>query len=624
MNTAIQTTTNNIDDKLYKLLIQEMNTEEQQLFINNFKLYLQYGNDNTKFVISLDDIWQWIGFSNKGNAKTLLTKKFIENKDYKICFCDRKSIDNDENNLFIPVNKETILLNVSTFKKFCMKASTQRADEICNYYLKMENIMHQYTIEKINDMKLNIENTEYKLENTELKLLQTIEDYNENKDLDRHNIFLQANDKKDLVYVMKLKINNDNIISDKKTKDSFIIKIGSTSVLRDRVNKLLFDFGCPVLIMDIFLCENNYKFERFIHTETKIIKYKYTELINDKKISTETYLMNSIEDYNKVKRIIQKNIYKYHEKTTEDLKLLNINKELELKIEEVKLKSKLCDIYKDNQEELSKILQTPLINHITNNNYYQQQQTESNNILLNNQAKNEIITPFIKNNEIPEDYNNINKGVNNNNGPIVHVYDSNDFTKLLFIYNSITEATREVKDSSYTHIKFASTHKTLYLGYRWFLVDRTDPKPNDVKIIGETVTTQSRTTGFVAMLNKDKNNVVKVFVAQKEASDAIGQQCSALCTAIKYDKILNNHYWCFWENVPESLQQIFLNNNSLPEKKTNVRGSKIQLINPETNQVIQTFSSISEAQKKLSISPKTIKLYSMNGETYNGYKWKIL
>jgi hypothetical protein len=624
-NTSIQTT-NNIDDKLYRLMIQEMNTEEQQLFINNFKLYLQYGNDDSAFVISLDDVWEWIGFSEKSTAKRLLTKKFIENKDFVYHLAKRS-------NGLIGSEKEKILLNVTTFKKFCMKASTKRADEICDYYLKMENIMHKYTIEKINDMKLNIEHSENKLESTELKLLQTIEDYNENKELDRHNIFLQANDNKDLVYIMKIKVNNNNIISDRKTKDSFIIKIGSTSILRDRINKLSSEFGCQILIIDIFLCENNYKFERFLHTETNIIKYKYSELINNKKLSTETYLMNSNEDYNKVKRIIQNNIHKYHEKTTEDLKLLNINKELDLKkieanikLEEIKLKSKLCNIYKDNQEELTKILQTPLINYITNN-YYQETTKDSNicerSEISLDEPKNEIITPFI-NNKIPEDYTNTNKGTVNNNGPIVQVYDSNDLTKLLFVYKSITEATREVKESSYTHIKFASTYKTLYLGYRWFLVDRTDPKPNNVKLIGETAITQSRKAGFVAMLNEEKNQVIKVFVAQKDAADSIGQQSSAMCVAIKYDRILSNHYWCFWDNVPNSLQTEYLINNVLPEKKANVRGSKIQLINPNTNEVVQTFTSISEAQKKLSVSPKTIKLYSMNGEVYNGYKWKIL
>ncbi len=76
------TSLTNIDDRLISLIKAELNTEEQQQFVNSFKLYLEYGDDDTKFIINFDDIWKWIGFTQKGHAKTLLTKKFIENIDF--------------------------------------------------------------------------------------------------------------------------------------------------------------------------------------------------------------------------------------------------------------------------------------------------------------------------------------------------------------------------------------------------------------------------------------------------------------------------------------------------------------------------------------------------------------
>jgi len=33
-------------------------------------------------------------------------------------------------------NKETFMLNIDTFKKFCLKAGTKKADEIHEYYIK--------------------------------------------------------------------------------------------------------------------------------------------------------------------------------------------------------------------------------------------------------------------------------------------------------------------------------------------------------------------------------------------------------------------------------------------------------------------------------------------------------
>ena len=36
------------------------------------------------FVINLDDVWKWVGFSSKANSKHLLEKQFIIDKDYKL------------------------------------------------------------------------------------------------------------------------------------------------------------------------------------------------------------------------------------------------------------------------------------------------------------------------------------------------------------------------------------------------------------------------------------------------------------------------------------------------------------------------------------------------------------
>lgn len=47
-------------------------------------------------------------------------------------------------------NKEHILMTViNTFKKLCMKACTQRADEVCDYYIKMEQIMQRYVHQRL-------------------------------------------------------------------------------------------------------------------------------------------------------------------------------------------------------------------------------------------------------------------------------------------------------------------------------------------------------------------------------------------------------------------------------------------------------------------------------------------
>ena len=94
------------------------------MFVASFYCYLTYSKNN--FVIDLDNIWKWIGFSRKDHAKRLLKKFFIENLDYQtllprtgeqliddtILECNEKS---DDENIKGGHNKEQILLTVNTF-----------------------------------------------------------------------------------------------------------------------------------------------------------------------------------------------------------------------------------------------------------------------------------------------------------------------------------------------------------------------------------------------------------------------------------------------------------------------------------------------------------------------------
>ncbi len=64
--------------------IQERFTnDQQQLFIASFYTYLNY-NSKTDFVIDLDNVWKWIGFTRKDNAKAVLLKHFTKDVDFII------------------------------------------------------------------------------------------------------------------------------------------------------------------------------------------------------------------------------------------------------------------------------------------------------------------------------------------------------------------------------------------------------------------------------------------------------------------------------------------------------------------------------------------------------------
>ena len=55
---------------------------EQQLFVSSFYCCLNY-DKTIDFVVDLDKIWNWLGFSSKQNSTRVLEKSFIKNEDYK-------------------------------------------------------------------------------------------------------------------------------------------------------------------------------------------------------------------------------------------------------------------------------------------------------------------------------------------------------------------------------------------------------------------------------------------------------------------------------------------------------------------------------------------------------------
>ena len=113
------------------------------------------------------------------------------------------------------------------------------------------------------------------------------------------------------------------------------------------------------------------------------------------------------------------------------------------------------------------------------------------------------------------------------------------------------EATRKFnyndKNASFTAVKKAYQHKTLYLDYRWhFITNHQELDLQKARDIGETVATQERHQGQVAMLNIDKTKIIKVFKLSKDAAKEIVQHPSAVCSSIKHGTPLNNHYWLSW------------------------------------------------------------------------------
>ena len=297
--------------------VKETFTEmQQQLFVSSFYCYLNYHQTND-FVIDLDNIWKWLGFHAKQNAKILLEKCFIINKDYTLLIPQHKqSCDTKGGH-----NKQIILLNIRTFKLFCIKAGTAKANEIHEYFIKLEDIMNEIVKEECVELKEKIENQ---------KILNKLE-----KELLREKTLIEQ-------FPVNTQCVYYGLVDNTNENNEQLIKYGNSNNLQQRVEqhkKIYTNFR----LVNAFKVENKLHIENAIKNCDDIIPYK--RVIEIKNVNyTELLSINNLS-FEKIDKII-KNIITTIEYTPENyIKLLSENKELKnevdiLKNENKKLKQK--------------------------------------------------------------------------------------------------------------------------------------------------------------------------------------------------------------------------------------------------------------------------------------------
>ena len=255
--------------KILDKVKQVFTENEQQLFITSYYCYLNYHPTND-YVIDLDKVWQWLGFSTKQKAKQLLEKNFIIDKDYKYMVNQfEEETPTDQLLLIVQVkqkketrgghNKDKFMLNIKTFKLFCMKAGTKKAEQTHEYYIKLEDILHEVIQEETDELRLEFET--YKT-NT-----------NQEKELLRENTILEQFPKNtQCIYY--------GVIDNKEGEDEQVIKYGHSNHLYNRIiqhKKTYKNFR----LMNAYRVENRTQIENEIKNHSELMVHKRIYTIED-------------------------------------------------------------------------------------------------------------------------------------------------------------------------------------------------------------------------------------------------------------------------------------------------------------------------------------------------------
>jgi len=365
-NNPITKLSSTYNGKLLTKIKEGFTNFEQQLFVSSFYCYLNCDQKND-FVIDLDHVWKWLDFNQKYGAKRILEQNFVIDKDYKVLlpFAGEQTNTNLLNQQVNQTvaheasgakkgrgghNKEIIMLNIKTFKSLCLKAGTKKADEIHDYYLKMEEIIHKVVQEESDELKLQLEQKD----NIIMGIQKTAEQEKQQikKDVEQATIN-QFPKNTECVYFGTI----DNPGQGEKH-----IKFGQTNDLQSRVYNHRGKFDNFVLVT-AFKVQNKIEIENLIKSHPKIKKQLRQITVKDKvykeiiAYDETTFTINNLSYY--IKEVIKSKQYsidnfnvllkhndeleseavmtrmKIDELTSANLKLVLLEEEMKLKIEDL-------------------------------------------------------------------------------------------------------------------------------------------------------------------------------------------------------------------------------------------------------------------------------------------------
>jgi phage anti-repressor protein len=562
---------NTFNNKLLKKIKDNFTETQQQLFISSFYCYLNY-NQTTDFVIDLDNIWVWLGFQQKYHAKVSLEKHFIVDIDYKILLPNLR-----EQKLHGGHNKETIMLNIKTFKLFCIKASTKKANEIHEYFIKLEELLQDVIQEESNELKLQLEKKNVEIEINKQEFSIKVQQEKE-KMLLREFGSIGA-----IVYIVKVKSYQTG---------EYVIKIGeSRKGITARYNEHKSSYD-EILLLDCFMCKRSKDFENFLHGHDKIRLNRVSDLKGHEN-ERELFLIGKNLSYKTLLDIINMNIKQYNEFDIEKL------------YQEI--------------ESIKQLIISPIQDQ--DNNYNTLQELVQINKLLLNKVENLEKS----NKEILEKLNsNQTKTTTGFNEPLptigARLQQINPETmQLVKVFETVSECLKINSNYKRPSLDKAVRENTIYHGFRWLYVDR-ELDPNTIYSIVPTKQTKIQHNDFIVKLNQEKTEILNIYLDRKTASIANSYKSdSSLDEPVKSGSLYKGFYYILYNDCPDELKNKFIEKNGEPILYKDGIGQY-----DSNGKLIREFICKNNCCKSLGISDKSLRKALEKNIMYNNYYYKHL
>ena len=601
---------NEYQSKMITLLNTEFTESQQQWYIANLYIYMNYHPTND-YPINLENVFKMIGFANKGNAKRTLENNFTKNEDYKITILPSEKGQ---------MAREDIMLNIDTFKSLCMLAKTDKGKEIRKYYVKLENIHNKIIKQEIEEQKQLLLEKDTLLQDSFKQL--------ENKDLEKKRevemTLKNSFNKRCLVYLIKITIN-----------DEIIYKFGHTDDIVTRLRAHKNQISEDIELVYCIESKDNKMLERLLIDYLEQYKFRIKRTINDKQ-QTELLKVNDIQMVKD--KLIELN------KDIENDKLLITklkNKIIDLEIENIQLKQQSLEDESQKINELkNKIerLEKTILDYKLGDNkikpFIENEDTVEDRIYKKRQVDKidpttlQIIETYecinsiiIKNSELS--YNGIYRSIKKNN-----VYKDfrwnyngekiNPTNKILTDGNKIEKVIQLDKNKKFIKIYPTKSElcKLLHIGLvklnRYIEEEKilnefyyVNESSYNGDIPNEFVNYEIHNSKQIRETNTETNEII-IYKSMKELYEKRGISRCTLRNCIKNNRVCDKYKW---EYVNDTQNK----NNSKQVRETNT----------ETNEII-IYKSMKELYTKLNITLEKLRYVIKNQEIINDCKYEFV
>ena len=370
----------------------------------------------------------------------------------------------------------------------------------------------------------------------------------------------------------------------------YILKIGESRIgITNRYKEHKSKYP-ECLLLDCFAVNKSKDFESFIK-EHDLIKDSRVNDLAGHECELELFLIGKKLSYQTLLNIINNNIKYFNN---------NDNQKLELENEQLKLK---LEVQKANEEN---IIGQELLSLVKQLYLKIDKLEKSNREVLEklNASQTKLITGFQQ--PMPT------------LGPRLQKINP-DTLQLVKVYECVTEAMNENQQIKRPSINKAIVENTVYKSFRWLLVDR-ELDPNIIHHIEPTKQTKVQNLGYIAKLNKEKTEILNVYLDRKTAAKSNGyESISALDNPVKNCTLTKGHYYILYNDCDNDDREEFEEKYGEPILYKDGIGQYNTL-----NELIKEFTCKYECIKQLKMSDKTLAKALDKNLQYNNHYFKSI